>query len=223
MDRETALRLSQEFGIHYLQTLREEWEMVILKALFDSPLGKNLIFKGGTALRLAYGSPRFSEDLDFSIVGRISEGGFRKTVYDVPRSFPRVEVTDFMPKFNTYLAELRVKEPWSELPFRIKIEISKRRTFFLNKGYEAVLLSSPATNIQVLANVATLDNILKEKYSALKTRKKARDLFDIWYIEQKLKVKTRLKGALIPKKELIGDLRKYLPRNYWDVIDKLGG
>src|SRR3989338_1462264 len=73
MDRETALKLSKEFKVHYLQLLREEWEMVILKRLFESALGKNLVFKGGTALRLAYNSPRFSEDLDFSILPRIEK------------------------------------------------------------------------------------------------------------------------------------------------------
>lgn len=222
MDRDTALRLAQESGIHYLQVLREEWEMVILKILFESPVGKNLIFKGGTAMRLAYGSPRFSEDLDFSIVGKFPEDSFKETVRGIPKLFPQAGLTDFMFKHNTYLAELKIKEAWSELPFRVKIEISKREVFQHNAGYEAILLTSPVTNMQVLGNVATLERILEEKYAALKSRRKARDVFDIWYIEQKLKVESKLKDIPVPKKELAGELRKYLPRNYWDVIDRLG-
>ena len=223
MDKDTALKLAQESGIHYLQILREEWEMIILKILFESPVGKNLIFKGGTALRLAYGSPRFSEDLDFSVLGAFPEGSFEETVKGIPKLFSQVRLTDYMYKYNTYLAKLAIKELWSELPFRVKVEISKRGTFSSGSGYEMTLLSSSMTNMQALGNVATLERILEEKYLALNSRKKARDLFDIWYIEQKLKIETKLKGVLIPKKELISDLRKYLPRSYWNIIDKLGG
>ncbi len=37
----------------------------ILHALSQTPLIDSLVFKGGTALRLCYGGPRYSEDLDF--------------------------------------------------------------------------------------------------------------------------------------------------------------
>lgn len=225
MDRETALRLSRDLKIHYLQIIREEWEMVILKALFESAGGKALVFKGGTALRLAYNSPRFSEDLDFSLIGSKSAKGLglREVVNNITKSFPQVEVTDFSSKFYTYLVELKVKEDWSDLPFKVKIEISKRKPFLKPADYETILLNSPATNIQVLGNVATLEKILEEKYAALRTRAKARDAFDVWYISQKLKIEFDLKKIKIPKKELVQDLRKYLPQNYWPVIDKLAG
>lgn len=222
MDRETALRLSKEYKIHYLQLVREEWEMAILKKLFESAIGKNLVFKGGTALRLAYNSPRFSEDLDFSILGKIAEGRLKEIADEMARLFPQVKITDFAQKFYTYLIEFKIKEDWTELPFKVKIEISKRRTFSRGAGYETLLLNSPVTNIQVLANVATLERILKDKYKALKDRAKARDAFDIWYIGQRLKRKISVKDIKVPKKELMRDLRKYLPQNYWAAIDRLG-
>ncbi len=46
--------------------------MIILKHLFESELGSYFVFKGGTALTLAYGSPSFSEDLDFSVLQELS-------------------------------------------------------------------------------------------------------------------------------------------------------
>jgi len=67
MEREIAERQARDLKIDVTQVVREFWEVLILKGLFDSPEGKFLIFKGGTALRLVYGSPRFSEDLDFSL------------------------------------------------------------------------------------------------------------------------------------------------------------
>ena len=67
MEQSLAQQKSREHQIDLTQVIREYWEIIILKGLYDSPFGRKLIFKGGTALRLAYGSPRFSEDLDFSL------------------------------------------------------------------------------------------------------------------------------------------------------------
>ena len=40
-------------------------------------------FLGGTALRVLYGLPRFSEDLDFSLISAGREPGFREALLDV--------------------------------------------------------------------------------------------------------------------------------------------
>ena len=66
MNKQLADNLQKSLNISQEQIVREEYEMIILKQLFESELGRLFVFKGGTALRLAYGSPRFSEDLDFS-------------------------------------------------------------------------------------------------------------------------------------------------------------
>ncbi|MBC8386663.1 MAG: nucleotidyl transferase AbiEii/AbiGii toxin family protein, partial [Actinobacteria bacterium] len=68
MNKQLVESLQKSLGISQEQIVREEYEMIILKQLFESELGKSFVFKGGTALRLAYGSQRFSEDLDFSVV-----------------------------------------------------------------------------------------------------------------------------------------------------------
>ncbi len=39
-------------------------QAAILSLLYSKTMG--FIFKGGTCLRMAYGSPRYSEDLDFN-------------------------------------------------------------------------------------------------------------------------------------------------------------
>src|SRR3989338_10859199 len=103
MDRETALKLSKEFKVHYLQLLREEWEMVILKRLFESALGKNLVFKGGTALRLAYNSPRFSEDLDFSIliIKDFNKEEFIQFLKELEKKYPAIIGVEVNEKFYT--------------------------------------------------------------------------------------------------------------------------
>ena len=44
---------------------REYVQVLAMKALCQQPLVGDLVFLGGTALRLGYALPRFSEDLDF--------------------------------------------------------------------------------------------------------------------------------------------------------------
>ncbi|MFQ6084497.1 MAG: nucleotidyl transferase AbiEii/AbiGii toxin family protein [Candidatus Aminicenantia bacterium] len=50
--------------------LRELLQILILKIIFDTGFFKNIVFTGGTALRILYDLRRFSEDLDFSLVNK---------------------------------------------------------------------------------------------------------------------------------------------------------
>src|SRR4030065_957901 len=103
---------------------------------------------------------------------------------------------------------MKVTQNYLPFPFRIKIEISKREM----KGYqrELKLLNSPATVIQVMGQVATLEQIYKDKLACLEGRAKQKDLFDLWYISEKLKIPYTSKKTSIKKQEFIRDLRKYL-------------
>lgn len=219
MEREIAEGLSKKLKVDALQVVRESWEVAILKNLFDAPEGKFLIFKGGTALRLVYGSPRFSEDLDFSLTEDKLKGRFKSLIKDIMSPYPELSITDLEEKYSTYLAEIKVTENYLPLPFRIKIEISKRR----ERGYrsELLLISSPVSILQCLGRVSTLEQLYKDKIACVTARAKPKDVFDLWYICQKLKKPYPTGEISIPKKELVRELRKYLPRNFWPVIDQL--
>jgi len=58
-----------------LNRLREYLQAFVLRSLHESEAMRPLAFLGGTALRLLYGLPRFSEDLDFSLVSPDSYAG----------------------------------------------------------------------------------------------------------------------------------------------------
>lgn len=55
----------QHLRIHRESILKEYLQYKILNSIFQSPYAGKLAFLGGTALRILYGSTRFSEDLDF--------------------------------------------------------------------------------------------------------------------------------------------------------------
>ena len=218
MEQSIAEQKARELKIDRAQVVREYWELILLKGLYESPYGRYLIFKGGTALRLTYDSPRFSEDLDFSLTRDVLKGEFSPLIKKIISPFPELTQTDLEEKYYTYLAEIKVTQNYLPYPFRIKIEISKREM----KGYqwELKLLTSPSTVIQVMGQVATIEQIYKHKLACLKGRAKPKDLFDLWYVSEKLKIPYSPK-KLASKKEFIRDLRKYLPKNFWPAIDGL--
>jgi len=218
MEQSITEQKARELKIDKTQVVREYWELIILKGLYESPLGRYLIFKGGTALRLTYGSPRFSEDLDFSLTKNALKGKFSSLIKKMIAPFPELSLTDLEEKYYTYLAEMKVTQNYLPFPFRIKIEISKREM----KGYqrELKLLNSPATVIQVMGQVATLEQIYKDKLACLEGRAKPKDLFDLWYISEKLKIPYTPK-KISSKKEFVRDLRKYLPKDFWPAIERL--
>ena len=218
MEQSIAEQKARELKIDKTQLVREYWELIVLKGLYDSPLGRYLIFKGGTALRLTYGSPRFSEDLDFSLTKDLMQGQLSKLIKKIIAPFPEMELTDLAEKYYTYLAEIKVTQNYLPLPFRIKIEISKRE--IKNYQWELKLLSSPATVIQVMSQVGTLEQIYKDKLACLKGRTKPKDLFDLWYLSEKLKI-PYIPKKISTKKEFVRDLRKYLPSGFWPAIEGL--
>ncbi len=219
MEQSIAEQKARELKIDKTQVVREYWELIILKGLYESPFGRYLIFKGGTALRLTFGSPRFSEDLDFSLTQDVLKGKFSSLVKKTIAPFPELSLTDLEEKYYTYLAEIKVTQNYLPFPFRIKIEISKRE--IRDYQWELKLLSSPATVVQVMGQVATLGQIYNDKLACLKGRAKPKDLFDLWYICQKLNIPYTPQKISLNKGEVVRELRKYLPRDFWPAIDGL--
>lgn len=221
MDRSAAESLSRGLGIAVEQVVREEFELSVLRTLFESRIGDALIFKGGTALRLAFGSLRFSDDLDFSARGPIPEEDFQQACRAVARPLPEAVLVEALAKRFTLFALLRFHVSYISRPFSMKIEVSVRKEPWVkDRDYELKLLSSNATNVTVLGQVATLGRMERDKRKAIEARRQPRDLYDLWFISQKLgrDFVPDLEG--MPAAILRRELRKYLPRGHWRIIDE---
>ena len=220
MDPVRLQKLSEEMKISRNQVIREYWEMLVLKELSNARLSQKLAFKGGTALRLAYGSPRFSDDLDFSLTGTIRA----RDVFEWSEAFAtqfNLRLTDQWEKRNTLLVELAIGNETLGMPFKIKLEISERRPFTKRTDTELRLLTSPTTNIEVLFRVSSLARIFSDKIAALKDRNEPRDLFDLWYVAQKLKRDLPSELPKTNERLLRQTLNKYLPTTWRHVISEL--
>ena len=224
MDQNLAESAAKRLKIAVEQVVREELELSILKNLFESGIGTALVFKGGTALRLAFGSPRFSDDLDFSASSAIPEEAFRTAARAALKGLPEATLVEALAKRFTLFALYRFVVSYIARPFSIKVEVSTREESRRQADEsELRLLSSEITNLTVLARVATLERALQDKRAAFAARRQPRDLYDLWFISQKLGLpfQADLAGSdpLIVRREL----RKYLPRTHWSVIDQWTG
>lgn len=223
MDERIARSLSTKIGISVEQIVREEYELIILKRIFESELGKSLVFEGGTALRLGYGSPRFSEDLDFSTIGAIDAEDLIVVFRSIAKEFSEISIDEIYKKRFTLLSQYRVREIYLPRSFSIKVEISTRpRKLIEARDFELKLLRSETTSLSVLAQVATPSYMREDKEDALKRRKLPRDLFDLWFISQLEKKRWSFDTTDFKNREIKRELHKFLPRRYWRIVDRWG-
>jgi len=171
--------------------VREYLQARILQALQDDGVFQRWAFLGGTALRFLYSIPRFSEDLDFSLVDigkdadfsgalKSIESLFKKEAYDVSiKAKAEKTVASAFIKFRGLLYEIGLSPQASQV-FSIKIEVDT------NPPAGAVTQTSLVRR-HVTLNLLHYDkaSLLAGKLHALLTRRytKGRDLFDlIWYL-----------------------------------------
>lgn len=220
MDEFIAESLSKKLRIAKEPIIREEYEMIFLQALLASKFHQKLIFKGGTALRLAYNSPRFSEDIDFSLLKTVDSREFVKVVEAASKQLPTVKIKELTEKHFTHFALLQIKEPYLRQAFSLKIEISKRPVKW-KEGVDFVVqeLRSQIAPLEAVGYVVTLERVFKDKKRMVKERNKARDLFDLWWLGQRLKrkMKIRLKDGQIKKAK--SELNQFLPESMRLVVE----
>src|SRR4030042_4590178 len=98
--QETIQKLAtQQQTSEFPNIVREYFQNLFLSQLYKIEGAENILFKGGTALKIIYGSPRFSEDLDFSIFGieqyqqkKFIEDIFAKGLVEIERIGIKVEL-----------------------------------------------------------------------------------------------------------------------------------
>ena len=229
------------------QALREIMQEVALFGLQRSGFFETAAFYGGTALRIFHGLPRFSEDLDFSLlapdpgfslqpyldgmVEQLSAMGMAVEIKEKNKANATNIDSAFL-KANTEWKELILKEiaPQEKLgmqpDIKIKIEVDTQPP----PGFstESKLLLKPAS---FYVKCFTLPDLFAGKMHALlfrrwKNRVKGRDWFDMeWYIRkgiplhlQHLALRARDSGDR-PSEQLLEDELMELLYQKTDAVD----
>ena len=102
-------KLIKQLYISSNQILQEEAEMVFLDFLAKDKISSKLVFYGGTALRLAYDSPRFSEDIDLVQIKDIQFSEFERFINKTIKSNSNWSLRDIKDKRQTMFAIILIK------------------------------------------------------------------------------------------------------------------
>lgn len=218
LTKEEAQRLSGQLKIDRERIVRESYEIFLLSEMSKEPWSRYLIFKGGTALRLAYNSPRFSDDLDFSLIQPIPGAEVFRFAATVSSKI-NAAVKDRWEKRNTILVEFGLTVDFLPQNIGLKIEISKRAS--PNPDHSLSIIRSPVSPLEVLFKVQTLEDMLKDKFAALQSREEPRDLFDAWYICQKLRREMPELELAMNEQRINQVLKKYLPLNWHPAVAEI--
>ncbi len=177
---ENLKKFTKEFQTIEKNVVREYIQNLFLSSLYKSSESEKLLFKGGTALRLIYGSPRFSEDLDFSGVdihrSKTIEELFLDTLLEIEEKGIKTGLKEAKTTTGGYLGIVHYEV--YNLKEDMKFEVSLRKNKHLSKEITTIVNDYiPAYTLVHLSG----ENIVKGKTKALLERRKPRDFYDFYF------------------------------------------
>lgn len=196
--------------------LREYLQYKILEIIFNSKYANDLIFLGGTALRMIYNNSRFSEDLDFDN-SKLNEEQFAELINDIKKGLElqgyEVEIKNvFKGAYRSYIKMPKVlfdNDVSDMQEEKIMIQIDT-----IPHGFDYKKDAKILNKFDVFTQIFTtpIDILLSQKiYAALnRKRAKGRDFFDIVFLipqtkpnYEYLKMKLDVKNSEELKKMLL--------------------
>lgn len=233
---EQVTLLAKKAKINETVIFREYLQLVFLQKLYQKTPSQKIFFKGGTAIHLIFQAPRFSEDLDFSVTSTMNE--FNTYIVSVLKRMNDEEGVTWKEKKSISGRQFLLSAE-DILPYKayISLDFSFREKVFSDD--RTVIQTAYPVIFTSYVHHLSQDEILAEKIRALMTRKKGRDLYDLWYllsrgaqVNQEM-VKKKLafyeisnfvnadilkRVASFPRKDFVLDLRPFVPLNERDRL-----
>lgn len=212
--------------------VREYFQHLFLSELYKLPSADRMLFKGGTALRIIYGSPRFSEDLDFSLFGvaersikEFTENLFIDVLAKIGQAGARVELKEANSTSGGYFGVATFKMG-EYPPVGVEINVSSRNG--RGAAPEADSIASDFVSTYTILHLPK-EKITEEKiFSALFQRKKERDFYDLYFMLRKGMITVSQKRRLaemkneilqwVSEKNFHGELSTLLPSGQQAII-----
>ena len=218
--------------------LREILQEIVLLGLYDAGFFKHAAFYGGTALRILHNLPRFSEDLDFSllktnpefnlkpyeeaIIATLKAFGFEVTIEIKEKNSISAIASAFV-KGNTIEHLININAPkdmtrkiHKDQAVKIKLEVDTNPPLEFETANIIRLTPRPFS-----INAFTLPSLYAGKMHAIlcrawSSRPKGRDWYDlVWYVANDVELDTKhLKARLTQS-------CKYLEENSIEIPNEL--
>jgi len=213
--------------------VREYFQHIFLSELYKIPGAEKMLFKGGTALRIVYGSPCFSEDLDFSIYGiaryalkKFVEDLFVRALSKIEQIGVQVEVGEKSDKTSGgYFGVATFKLP-DFPPVGAEINVSARNGKSMDGEGDSI--ASDFAPTYTIVHLPQNELVEEKVFGALRERKKPRDFYDLYFIMRKgmlsgghkIRLK-KVKDAILEDAKMVdfrGELGAFLPANQQLII-----
>lgn len=201
--KETLSALARKYQTSEFPNIaREYFQHLFLSELYKLPGAEKMLFKGGTALRVIYGSPRFSEDLDFSLFGvaersikEFTENLFIDVLAKIEQIGAKVELREAAATSGGYFGVATFKI--GEYPsVGVEINVSSRNGREVKP--EADSIASDFVPTYTILHLPKEEIVEEKIFLALPQRKKERDFYDLYFALRKglvtVEQKRRLAG-----------------------------
>lgn len=202
---------------------REYLQHLFLSIFYSQKSSDSILFKGGTALRLVFRSPRFSEDLDFSL-NRLDypplESIIENTLLEISRTGLNPTIIEAKPTTGGYLALINC--PIGNIKIKLLLQFSSRHHDFVGENTTIGSDFAPLYPVTILSQ----RQLVAEKVEALLARHKPRDYYDLYFLLRSDLLDINDKIHLSEIKKLLseasinfeGELKEHLPRSHWMII-----
>lgn len=228
-DRARKLQTSE------INIAREYLQHLFLRSFYRQKGSEKILFKGGTALRVVFQSPRFSEDLDFLGATRgyhSFEMALKGALVEIEREKIGINLTEAKPTVGGYLAIFSSKV--GELNINVQLELSLRNKMSIEA--QSVLVKSPLLPSYI--GLILSENLLTtEKIQTVRTRSQPRDFFDLYFLLLLLRSNSKFDKSWLPEKgevlqlieerlevtDVEGKLKPLLPRSFWPILGDFKG
>lgn len=223
ISKPTFQQLSTQLQTTELNIRREYLQHLFLSYFYQQKFASKCFFKGGTALRIVFGSPRFSEDLDFSTTRhRVAEleNCIVDTLAEIERAGIKTSITESKKTTGGYLLEIRFL--LDKLPISILLQFSQRSKN--DTGEVVTIINSFVPSYSVV--ILDRSHLVSEKIQALLNRSKPRDFYDLYFL-----LRANLTGLehipmLSTTRDLVSatklnferELKVFLPKTHWPII-----
>ena len=221
---ETLAQAARRLQTTELNVAREYCQHLFLRAFYSERGSEHVMFKGGTALRIIYGSLRFSEGLDFSglrLRVKQIEDWVSSAASEMEREAILVSIEESKATSGGYLGILSC--PVHDLPVQIQLQISLRqRSEVAGRGVVVTPDFLPAYTLTQLLE----ELIVGEKLAAVVSRRKARDYYDLYLMLRKGMISPEMMSSLGRVRTALAkgtidfdqDLGPFLPRNQATLV-----
>lgn len=177
---ERIREFTKKYQTNERNILREYIQHLFLSELYKTSNADRLFFKGGTAIRFIFQSPRFSEDLDFAgknIIDKEIDTLFLEALFQLEKVGIKIYYKETKRTSGGYLGLIQYEI--FHIAEEMKFEVSLRQNKKITSEVSNIIsdFTIPYTLVYLSEKIMVM-----EKIEALLFRRKPRDYYDLYFI-----------------------------------------